>query len=206
MPREPAKSLTRRIPKEIEVALRKYATVVGEVVWASNYAYGAFEILFSHLATPGNNFQTGRHLWHTAGSDGAKLKMLQVAATASPNLSKPMRGRILWTIEQARKLAERRNDAVHSATFVKLEQNGNSLLLISDVGTKPSRSEKLRAEPDLKKKFHALKGDLLQLAQYVHEIWPHIAGFDLLPRLPARPRFRSIPSSVSKKSKPKHAK
>lgn len=206
MHREQAKSLTRRIPKEIEVALQKYATVVGEVVWASNYAYGAFEVLFSHVATPGNGFQTGRHLWHTAGSDGAKLKMLHVATTASTCLSEPMRVRILWTIEQAKKLAELRNDAVHSATFIKLEKNGDSRLLISDIGTKPSRSEKLRAEPNLKKKFHALKGDLLQLAQYVHEIWPHIAGFDHLPRLPARPRFRSIPRSVSKKLKPPSAR
>ncbi|NML62810.1 hypothetical protein HHL21_17345 [Massilia sp. RP-1-19] len=29
-----------------------------------------------------------------------------------------MRVRILWTIEQAKKLAELRNDAVHSATFI----------------------------------------------------------------------------------------
>ncbi len=190
-------SVTRRLPRQYKVPLRSYATVVGEIVWASNYLYGAFEILFSHVATPGN-FLMGRGIWQSASSERAKLDMLEAAVETSESLASPMQDRIIWTIGCARKLAELRNDAVHSATIV-VSKNGSPMLVPSDIGTKQKRSDRLRAEPDLKKKYRVVKGDLLQLGQYVFAIWPHVAGFEHLPRLPARPRFQSIPKAKPRK-------
>lgn len=201
-PRAP--TIPRRIPKEIQAPLRAYATVIGEVVWAANFAHGAFEILFSHVATH-DNYQIGRAIWHAAPSDSGQLQMLRDATTASTRISERMRARILWAIDRASKLSEWRNHAVHSATIV-LVKNGQQIMAPSDIGTKPSRSEKLRLEGDLKKKFRSVKGDLLQLGQYIHSLWPHLAGFDLLPPLPRKPQLRSLPKQTHRKVKRAPAK
>lgn len=191
MPTPSASTVPRRIPKGVQSPIRAYATVVGEVVLASNFAHGAFEILFSHVATH-ENYQIGRAIWHTAPSDSGQLQMLRAAATASTRLSERMRTRILWAIDRALKLGVMRNDAVHSATIV-LVKNGKVTMAPSDIGTKPSRSEKLRREDDLEKKFRAVKDDLLQIGQYVHALWPHLAGFEHLPPFPRKPQLRSLP-------------
>ena len=185
------------VPKEIRAPFRAYTAVIGELVWASNYSLGAFEILFSHVATP-TEFLTGRSIWHSASSDSGQLKMLAAATKTSERLSEKMRANILGAIEKAGKLGESRNDAVHSATVVVVE-NGKAKVVPSDIGTKPSRSDKLRLEADLKKRFRAVKGDLLRLGQYVHALWPRVAGFDALPPLPRRPQLTSVPKSTSKK-------
>ncbi len=198
MPTPSTPTVPRRIPKRVQATIRAYATVIGEVVWASNFAHGAFEILFSHVATH-DNYQIGRAIWHTATSDSGQLQMLRAAATASTRLSGLMRTRILWAVDRAQKLGELRNDAVHSATIV-LVKNGRMTMAPSDIGTKPSRSEKLRREDDLKKKFRAVKGDILQLGQYVHSLWPHLAGFDHLPPLPRKPQLRSLPKQTHRKA------
>ena len=195
-PRAPA--ITRRIPKAIQTQLRAYATTVGEVVWASNYAHGAFEILFSHVATH-DNFLIGRNIWHTSTSDRGQLEMLKAATSASERLSNRMRDQILWAIDRAQKLGELRNDAVHSSTIVIIE-NGKAKIAPSDIGTKPSRSAKLRLEANLNKKFKTVTGDLLQIGQYIHSLWPHVAGFEHLPKLPRKPQLKSLPKQPHNKA------
>ena len=190
---------SRRIPKEIQAPLRAYAVVIGEVVWAWNFTHGAFEILFSHVASHAN-YQMARDIWHTATSDSGQLTMLEAATKASDRLSSRMRERILWAIEKTSKLGQLRNDAVHSAMIV-IDKNGVPTVSPSDIGTKPSRSERLRREDDLKKKFRAVKGDILQVGLYIHSLWPHVAGFDLLPPLPRRPRLRSLSSQQQLRAK-----
>ena len=185
-----ARTVSRRIPTSMQVPIRAYATVIGEVVWASNFAHGAFEILFSHVATP-DNYSIGRAIWHTSKSDRGQIEMLVAAAIASDRLSERTRSRIFWATNNALNLAELRNDAVHSATVV-LVIDGKQTMSPSDTGTKPKRSERLRREDDLKKKFRVVKGDLLQLGQYVHALWPHLAGFDHLPPLPRKPQLLSL--------------
>ena len=185
------------VPKEIRAPFRAYTTVIGELVWASNYAHGAFEILFSHVATP-TEFQTGRSIWHTASSDGGQLHMLVAATEVSVRLSEKMRANILWAVEKARKLAESRNDAVHSSTII-LSTIPPVKVALSELGTKPKRYKKLGNTTNLKEHFRSVKSDLWKLGLYVHALWPHVAGFDELPPLPRRPQLISIPKSNSKK-------
>lgn len=197
MPAQPSTTVSRRMPG-VRAQIRAYTSVIGEVVWAANYSLGAFEILFSHVATP-KHYQVGRAIWHTAPSDSGQLQMLKAAANASDRLSERMRGRVLWAIDKTLKLGQLRNDAVHSVVIV-LVNNGKVTLAPSDIGTKPSRSEKLRLEGDLEKKFRAVKGDLLQIGQYVHSLWPHLAGFEHLPPLPRRPQLQSLPNQTHRKA------
>jgi hypothetical protein len=191
-------TIRRNIPSEMRGPLRSHATVIGELVWASNFSHGAFEILFSHVVNHAN-FQMGWAVWHTATSDNGQLKMLVAATEASERLSVKMRAKILWAAGKALKLGELRNDAVHSATVV-ITTTKPAKIVPSSIGTRPTRYEKLERMADLKKQFRLVKGDLLQVSQYVHALWTHLAGFDSLPPLPRRPQLRLIPKDTSKKA------
>lgn len=68
-----------KISKTVRAHFRSYTAVIGELVWASNYSHLAFEILFSHVATPAD-YQVGRSIWHSSPSDSGQLQMLGVAA------------------------------------------------------------------------------------------------------------------------------
>jgi hypothetical protein len=198
MSKPKAPTIRRNIPSEMRAPLRSHATVIGELVWASNFSHGAFEILFSHVVNH-TNFQMGRSVWHIATSDSGQLKMLVAATEASERLSVKMRANIMWAAGKALKLGELRNDAVHSATVVITTEKPAKIVPAS-IGTRPTRYEKLERMPDLKKQFRLVKGDLLQVGQYVHALWPHLAGFDLLPPLPRRPQLRSIQKGIWKKA------
>jgi hypothetical protein len=185
--------------KEISAAIRSYSEVIGELVWASNFTHSEFEILFSHVATP-TEFLTGRAIWHTCASDSSRLKMLEAATKVSGRLSKRMRENILWAVEMSLKLAESRNDAVHSLTFVRRESPVK--VTISQHGTKPKRYAKLESKSDLKKYYRLVGADLWRLGAYIRELWPRVAGFDALLPLSRRPRLASIPRNNQKKLHP----
>ncbi len=156
------------------------------------------EILFSHVLNH-TNFQIGRSVWHTTSSDSGQLKMLMAATETSERLSAEMRANILWAAGRALKLGELRNDAVHS-TNVVVPTTKPAKIVPASIGTKPTRYEKLERIPDLKRHFRLVKGDLLRVGQYVHALWPHVAGFELLPPIPQRPQLRSIPLDTSKRA------
>ena len=199
MPSQRTPRVSRRLPAVVSGPIRTYATVVGEVVWASNFSLGAFEILFCHVANH-TIFMMGRAIWHCSTSDSGQLQMLRAAAETSERLKPRMRANILWAIEKALKLGELRNHAVHSATIAIPEGRGHRVAP-SSMGTKPSRFDKLAQIQDLKGKFRAVRTDLLQIGQFVNGLWPHIAGFDLLPPISRRPRLTSLPPSTQPKKR-----
>ena len=199
MPSQRTPQISRRLPAVVTGPIRTYATVVGEVVWASNFALGAFEILFCNIANY-TNFMMGRAIWHCSTSDSGQLQMLRAATEASDRLTPRMRANILWAVEKSLKLGELRNHAVHSATIAIPEMDGHRIAP-SAMGTKPTRFDKLAQIKDLKGKFRAVRTDLLQVGQFVHGLWPHVAGFDLLPPIPRRPRLTSLPTSTQGKKR-----
>lgn len=183
-------------PKEVSESFRAYTAVVGEIIWASNYLGGEFEILFCHIATQ-TEYPIGRAIWHASPSDGARLQMLASATEASKRLSKKMRTNIIWVIEKAQKLAESRNDAAHSLTGVS--SGTPAKVAISQHGTKPKRYARLESKSDLKKHYRLVGADLWRLGAYVRELWSRVAGFDDLPPLPRRPRLVSVARNNQKK-------
>lgn len=178
--------IQRSIPKEIQIPLRSYASAIGELVWSYNFAHSAFEILYCQVL---GSIQLGRATWHTVTSDNGQIQLLKNAANASNNLADEIRKNILWAAGESDNLRTLRNDAVHSATVVI---NGKNSLEISpsEIGTSPKRFERIKKHPDLKKHLRMVRGDLFQLGQYAHALWPHIVGFDLLPPLPCRPTLQ----------------
>jgi hypothetical protein len=185
--KSPAK-IPRKLPPELSVPLKRYASIIGELVWSYNLAQSAFEILFSEVV---GNFSIGRNIWHASGSDNLQIQMLVETTNASKNLSDEMKKNIIWAARTSEKLRSLRNDAVHSAS-VFISKNNKYIVSPSQIGTKDKRFKRLHEKDDLKKHFRTVKDDLYQLGQYVNHLWPHVVGFDLLPPLPDRPKMQSI--------------
>lgn len=177
------------MPKEVRAAYRAYNTVVGELVWASNYSLGAFEILFL-LVSNCTTFKIGRAIWYTAASDGGKFEMLAAATKAADAIPTAISKELLWAVARCRKLAELRNDAIHAATIVT---RANPVAITpSEIGTKPTRYSTLKNEANLKKRHRLVKDDLWRLGKYAYDISQHLGGFDEPPPLPERPLLASL--------------
>jgi hypothetical protein len=169
-------------------AVRAYGTVIGELVWTSNYCLSAFEALFTLLATPKQR-ELGLAMWHTLSSDSAKLKLLEALVVGNNELTASTRDRILWAIDKAMALAEKRNDAVHSLTTFDTSTYPLGIQ-VSAAGTRPKRYARLSGT-DLKRRYREVKGDLYQLGQYVLFLFIYASAPDLH-RLPRKPRLRSV--------------
>ena len=191
-----------KVDRKAREQLRRYSTAVGEVVWASTYSLGQFEILFCHVQNH-TNFAMGRALWHTLSSDRSQLSLLKAATEASDRLPPPMRENILWAVSAAEALGQSRNNAVHSATVVVGKAEAATVRPAS-MGTKPSRFQAMSGITDLAAHFRTLTQDLLRLGSYVQLLWQHVAGFDLLPPLEDRPSLESQRASPG--SKPRSEK
>ncbi len=53
-------------------------------------------------------------VWHSIKSDRDQRQMVRAAITASPELEQEQKSDLLWLIKEIEKLADRRNDAIHS--------------------------------------------------------------------------------------------
>lgn len=194
MPKQKAVTISRRTPNEMKAPLRQYAAAVGELVWASNSTHTEFAILFCHVATP-NHFAVGRAIWLSSRTDSGQIEMLHAAAKASDaseRLSPRMLANILWATNKAKKLAEWRNDAVHSSTVFLTKKNPVKVVPF-EIGMLPARYKRLERTPDLKRQFRLVKNDLVQLSVYVRSLWTAIEFPGVYGPLPRRPRLRFRP-------------
>src|ERR1019366_6955998 len=89
-----------------------YINELGELVYAWNALHeNLCEVFCAVLSVP---FEVSTAIWHSIQSDRAQRNILR-AATENAEL-KPAAARksILWLVDQTNKLADKRNDAIHS--------------------------------------------------------------------------------------------
>lgn len=188
-------AVARRIPREARPRVRSYAASVGEVVWAANYCMTAFNLMFRRLFAP-DDAVVAIDLWHSQRMDKNQVDLLRAALKGQTRVDFELRRRILWAASRHERLAEHRNDAVHSAIQVR------GSLKPSEIATHPERVKRLLAQPNLKRFWGVLRNDLFQLGNYVHILWQyHFAGGPGTHPLPKKPRLRSVtnPRLPSKK-------
>lgn len=180
--------ISRRLPAQWKAPVKAHATLVGEVIWAHNFAQNAFCTLFAVIVSPAPTMDIGIALWHVLSSDRAQLDLLTAAAGASIKLTKRKRllRSILWAVEKGQKLREFRNDAAHTPTAWLGHE-----LIPHPISTKPKRYKKLTTR-DFVRTFRLLKGDLYQLGLYVHALEGEVCFPGMFGSLPQRPRLRSI--------------
>lgn len=184
----PPQKPKRRVPVHIRPALKEYGKVVGELLWAANTAQASFCDLFAALVDP-DQLDAGMSIWFTIQTDRAQLNTL--TALTKVRLAPHSRAgqSIAWAASVAGKLAEIRNDAAHMAMSPSIGPAGPELVP-NFLANPPSRLAR-REGKDFLGVFRQATGDYIQLQQYVHDVFCHLAYPAERFPLPLRPVLKS---------------
>jgi hypothetical protein len=162
---------------------------VGELLWAANRAQASFCDLFSVLVDP-EHLEAGIAIWFSMQGDRAQLSALQSLLKARMQPESRVSRSAQWAIAAAEKLAEIRNDAAHMATSPTMGING--LTFIPNALANPSARLQRRSNTGFLNLFLQAKGDYVQVQQFVHDIFCHIAYPTQAYPLPLRPKLQTV--------------
>jgi hypothetical protein len=179
--------LSRRFPyKYVGRPLVAHAKLTGEVVWAWNALQSQLAAAFAFLLHP-TRIGLGFSIWAAIPSDRAQRAALVAAVKEALPARSKRRGRLLWAVEQAEKLAMHRNDVIHSWGGYYAGPGG---MLPSNIGSPEARVRRLESV-GTRSLMTALTGDLLQLSVYVARLALEDGRSDAKP-IPQKPRLRTL--------------
>jgi hypothetical protein len=195
-------ALRIRFGDHLQPALNRYTSLVGEVIFTSNSLHTSLLVLLKALFPDdgirvneivGDNEEMASDIWHSLGSDASQRGLLCAIVRHSKRLSTRQRENILWAVDAAGRLAEFRNDAVHTAFELEWDELDDPVRakFRPSEEAPPRRVQKLQRIGH-EKLFKALIGDLNQLRDYITAIWIFVlfpkGG---RPRLPDKPVLKS---------------
>jgi hypothetical protein len=177
LPGKSRKTVSRRLPAgEKRRGLQKHVKLAGEVIWAWNELHLAYAFTFVWAADRSRSW-IGQAIWTALGNDGAQRDILEAIL---PFLGKPgFAKRLRWALKETGHLARYRNDVVHGSMIwettdkglkPKLDYFGNPMGRILRYVSRESCDGEIIEGPDLQKLMVFLRGDLMQLAAYVHKL------------------------------------
>jgi hypothetical protein len=178
--------------------LEPYFIAIGEMTtaWATLHEIlgSIFSVLMlERLPSPGDevNF-TPVYVWHTIKSDRTQRDMLRTAVERSSILKSKdeLKESGKWLLGQIEKLEDRRNDAVHSALSLTIEDDGTKEVAPSLFMRNP-RAQKLSDSEDLLEELRCARDNTVKLfwfAQQFESIL--VSGRGPLPGKPELPGRR----------------
>lgn len=174
--------------------LAEYTHMAGLIVWASNALHSKFLLIFEEILLfefNGHRLtqrKLARAMWHSLRSDDAQRALLLAATKAALDTDRPLIKSLVWAINSAGRLAEFRNDVVHTPfAFIPDERRWKMMPNI-DAGP-PRRVEKLE-RVGYSKLFKLLLGDLIQMRVYTETILVNLSSNKKY-SMPHRPRLKS---------------
>lgn len=180
-PKRTFQPVARRLVKQYRAPIKRFGGPVGELVWASNHAHGAFFLLFMEIVSP--DPRIGEAIWNALRNDAAQRDILLGAAIVLPDT---LYRRIEWMLKKAGELSAIRNDAVH--TPMMFVSKSGALKPVPTLAAGP-RMKRVSSYADINRTYRAAMGDFIALSSYAVELLrvyrdPHGPW-------PNRPRLRS---------------
>jgi len=179
---------TRKIDKSLSRHVKRYSTLVGEILWAWNTLHGFLANCFLLLS---QDNETGLAIWHCMKTDNGQREAFRAALGAQrKRIPDRIIDEIEWLLELVDKLSQHRNDVVHvPMTYLKPMD-----VLVPDYKTgDPKRADRLNRHD--RERFHKqFKGDLVQIAYYAQFLMHKLVVPTIGPGpWPERPLLLSIP-------------
>jgi hypothetical protein len=178
----------RRIPKILRRPVKKYATTIGELIWAASKCQASFGDLFSVLVDS-KDVNPGMAIWHSIPGDKVQIEALEALLKIRAAPTSRLYRNTQWAVAAVYKLRVIRNDAAHMPTSPTLIDSGITLIP-NPIGNDTSRLKR-RTGTDFLNLFSKAAGDYRQIQQYVHDIFCHLAWPDHC-SLPLRPKLVSV--------------
>jgi hypothetical protein len=161
-----------------------HARLVGEVIWAWNELHRSLAFVFFHMIECPNPMM-GHSIWGVL-QDRQQRDVLDAAMHAH-SFGDPFTKRIRWTLGAVNKLSVYRNDFVHAAMGRRLGPGG---LPPSNIGAPFGRLVRMHSA-DTARVLKALRGDLIQLHEYVDNVYRRKKAPNKFPSWPRRPVLRT---------------
>lgn len=186
--------LYRKLHAKDRAVLSEYTHLAGLVIWASNALHAKFLRIFEEIMAfdCASNLlikrRMARSMWHSLRSDDIQRSVLKAAVLESMRDDHQLTKSLIWALNSAGKLAEYRNDAVHTA-FEFNNANSRWTIIPNQYAGAPHRVEKLN-RVGYAKLFRLLLGDLIQLRVYIDYVRAKVGGDSEL-SLPRRPVLKS---------------
>lgn len=176
---------SRKLPSDFaSKATKAHAQLVGEVVWGWNALHMSYALLFIALM---EDYWKASTIWNAAVSDSVQRDMLYALAESGPQ-SRTVRSGARWALKQTGKFAKYRNDLVHGIMGFAITDKGVEVRM-GYFGNPWARIERHHKDGlSLKPIMTALRGDLMQLADYVHRLT--LCAYDEQLPSPRRPSLR----------------
>jgi ribonuclease D len=186
--------LLRTLRQPLRTPVQKYAVAVGELVWASNDCLNYCAMIYREMFD-NDHINIAVRTWHLQRSDAAQRDLVAAAVKGNRTINRPfnhvLRDEILWAIDKAGLLSEKRNDAAHSTTRFHIDHKKKWRVITSSVSTLPKRVERLSKQKNLIAYFNVATRDLIALTSYFYWLWMHVREETNAP-LPHRPKLRSV--------------
>jgi hypothetical protein len=174
-------------PDDRGKAVRRHATILGEILWAWNDLHRDFAMIFTRLAET-KNPSVGPAIWAAINTDRSQRETLAAIAPWALGDASRRTNQILWAIKAANSIATYRNDLVHSPMGFRLGSERVEATA-SYFGNPFNRIIRLKSV-DMDRLVRVLRDDIVRLDAYVAALM-RAAHHEKPPPLPRRPRMRS---------------
>ena len=116
---------------EVDSAFEPYVAGVGRVAYAWNYLHEKLGEIFLMVVNPAE-IHIVLSVWYSTENDRAQREMLRAALCASsPNRWSPRlptaRDDLLWLVQETHKLADARNNAIHTPCSTFTDEKGTEM-------------------------------------------------------------------------------
>ncbi len=193
------KSTSRRLPSGIErKAIKAHIRQTGEVIWAWNSLQQAFAFVFTRTFPNASGFLP-HALWNAVVSDSSQRDMLK-AAIEWGGITGRAAPALLWALKQVGDLTVYRNDIVHGLVGyrgtdrglkTRFSYFGNPVKRVARYTAREASNGEILEGPSLDKVMKLMRGDLLQLAEYVLQVGRTIGPAEQRPPWPRRPLLQA---------------
>lgn len=135
--------IRRPTNKEIEGVWKPYISAVGRVAHSWNFLQESLALLFAAI------METERFalaVWYSSNDDRTQRHMLRAAIDCLPHANWPQfptaKEDILWLLNEADKVGNKRNDAIHGPCSIKVNKKGFEIAPAYFLGNPRARSLK----------------------------------------------------------------
>ncbi len=180
---------SRTIPSDALPKVKTYAQRIGRLLWAWNRIHSAFAVMFASFVDR-RQTRAGQALWHAVKTDTAQRDMLAALLPFQTSIRPEVAEGVEWLLEVTGKLAQHRNDVVHTPMFQNYRRD-NAVVPDATSGD-PKRVQRL-GRPDLRQFHRSLTDDLVALSQFAWFLASEIRFPQQHWTSPEIPRLRSLP-------------
>jgi hypothetical protein len=187
--------LKKGTPAQFDRAFLPVAREIGYLAHSWNSLHEQLGVIFAYMILPAT-ITIPLAIWYSTNNDRSQREMLRAAnrAWVVRNKSKfqKMSNELVWLLNEADKLADKRNDALHAPLSILMDTSTFEFWVEPNYFWGNPRARKLEGK-DLRLEFKKYRAQIRCLNDYAVRIHLHLASLTPLPERPSLPTDGQYP-------------